>query len=93
MEEAAVEVLENLLQVVVVAAGGADVLAPAHLADEARFGGNFVTGNIAAITATVNTIDGPAIKLGQQNMSDRVQHSFGRAFEQIGEADVELSFA
>ena len=36
VEEAAVEVFENFFQMVVVAAGGVDVLASAKLADEAR---------------------------------------------------------
>jgi hypothetical protein len=53
VEEAAVEIVENFFQMVVVAAGGADVFASAHLADEPRFGGNVVAGDIAAITGAV----------------------------------------
>src|SRR5882762_5483498 len=93
VEEAAVEVVENFFQMVVVAAGGADMLASAHLADEARFGGNVVAGDIAAITGAVRAIDRLTIKLGEQDVGDRMQHGFGSAFEQIGEADVELSLA
>ena len=93
MEEAAVEVVENFFQMVVVAAGGADVLASAHLADEPRFGGNVVAGDIAAITGAVGAVDRLAIELGEQDVGDRVQHGFGRAFEQVGEADVKLSLA
>src|SRR5258708_39703222 len=78
---------------VVMAAGGADMLASAHLADEARFGGNVVAGNIAAITGAVRALDRLAIKLGEQDVSDRMQHGFGSAFEQVGKADVELSLA
>ena len=93
VEEAAVEVVENFFQVVMVSAGGADVLASAHLADKPRFGGNVVAGDIAAITGAVDAIDRVAIELGQQDVGDRVLHRFGSAFKQIGEADVELSLA
>ena len=93
VEKAAVEVVENLFQMVVVAAGGADVFASAHLADEARFGGNVVAGDITAITGAVSAIDRLTIKLGEQDVGDRVQHGFGSAFKQVGKADVELSLA
>jgi len=93
VKEAAVEVFEDFFQMVVVAAGGVDVLASADLADEASFGGNIVAGDIATITGTLGTINRSAIKLGEQDVGDRVQHGFGSAFEQVGEADVELSLA
>src|SRR6266702_2619539 len=57
VEEAAVEVVEDFFQMVVVAPGRADMLASAHLTDEARFRGNVVAGDIAAITGAVNAID------------------------------------
>src|SRR3981081_1986771 len=72
VEEAAVEVVEDFFQMVVMAAGGADMLASADLADEARFGGNVVAGDIAAITGAVGAIDGLTIKLGEQDVGDRV---------------------
>lgn len=93
VEEAAVEVVENFFQMVVVAAGGADMLASAHLADEASFGGNVVAGDIAAITGAMGAIDRLTIEFGEQDVSDRMQHGFGSAFKQIREADVELSLA
>src|SRR5258708_6989958 len=87
VEEAAVEVVEDFFQMVVVATGGADVLASAHLADEPRFGGNVVAGDIAAITGAVRAIDRLTIELGEQDVGDRAQHRFGSAFKQVGEAD------
>src|SRR5258708_9949415 len=78
---------------VVMADGGVDMVAWGQLADEARFGGNVVAGNIAAITGAVRALDRLAIKLGEQDVSDRMQHGFGSAFEQVGKADVELSLA
>jgi len=70
VEEAPVEVVENFFQMVVMAAGGADVLASAHLADEASLGGNVVAGDIAAITGAVGAIDRLTIKLGEQDVGD-----------------------
>jgi len=93
VEKAAVEVVENFFQMVVMAAGGADVFASAHLADEPRLGGNVVAGDVAAITGAVRAIDRLTIKLGEQDVSDRMQHGFWSAFEQVGKADVELSLA
>ena len=93
VEEAAVEVVEDFFQMVMVAASRADVLASAHLADEAGFGGNVVTGDIAAITRAEGALDRLAIELGEQDMGDRVQHGFRSAFEQVGEADIKLSLA
>src|SRR6266852_4086998 len=81
VEEATVEVVENFFQMIVMAAGRANVFASAHLADEPRFGGNVVAGDIVPIT------------LGEQDVGDRVQHGFGSAFKQVGKADVELSLA
>ena len=93
VEKAAVEVVENFFQMVVMAAGGADMLASADLTDEARFCGNVVAGDITAITGAVRAIDRLAIKLGEQDVGDRVQHGFGSAFEQVRKADVKLSVA
>jgi len=93
VEKAAVEIVENFFQVVVVAAGRADVFATAHVADEPRFGGNVVAGDIAAITGAVGALDRLTIKFGEQDVGDRVQHRFGSAFEQVGKADIEFSLA
>src|SRR5229473_3589399 len=57
VEEAAVEVVEDFFQVVVMAASRADVFASAHLADESGLGGNVVAGDIAPITRAVSAID------------------------------------
>src|ERR1700690_311902 len=83
VEEAAVEVVEDLFQMVVVSAGRVDMLASANLPDEAGFGGHVVAGGIAAITGAINAIDRLAIQLGEQDVDDRVQHGVGSALEQI----------
>src|SRR5580700_3013425 len=61
MEETVVEIVENLFEVIVVTAGGSDVLASSHLADEAGFGGNVMARDITAITGAVCAIDRLAI--------------------------------
>src|SRR5260370_36524858 len=93
VEKAAVEIVENFFQMVVMAAGRADLFASAHLADESRFGGNVVAGDIAPITGAVRAIDRLPIKLGEQDVGNGMQHGFGSAFEQVGKADVEFSLA
>ena len=93
VEEAAVEVIEKFFEMVVVPASRVDVLASAHLAYKARFGGEIVSGDIAAVTRAVRAIDGLAVKLGQQDVRDGVKHGFRRSFKQIGKADVEFRLA
>ncbi len=93
VEKAAIEVVEDFFQMIVVSARGNDVLTPAHLADEARFRGDIMRADIAAITTAVDAVDRLAIKLGEQNVGDRMQHIVGSAFQEIGDADKYLSFA
>ena len=93
VEKAAVEVFEKFFEVVMVAAGGVDVLASAELADEARFGGDVVAGDVAAVAGGLGAVDRLAIELGQQDVGDGMEDGVGGAFEQVGEADVELSLA
>ena len=42
-----------------------------------------VAADIAAITGAMSAIDRLAIELGEQDVSDGVEHGFGSAFEQI----------
>src|ERR1017187_4063914 len=63
VKKAAVKVVDDFFQMIMMSAGGADVLASAHLADESRFGGNVVPRDIAPITHVVSAIDRLAIEL------------------------------
>ena len=65
VKETAVEVVEDLLQMVLMAAGGTNVFASPHLPDKACLSGNVVAGNVAAIARAVGAINRLAIKLGQ----------------------------
>jgi len=83
MEEAAVEIVEDFFQMIVMAAGRADVLASANLTDEAGFGGDVVAADVAAITCAMSAIDRLAIELGEQNVNDGIENVFGSALKQI----------
>jgi len=52
-----------------------------------------MAGHIAAITRALGAVHWLAVELGQQDMRDGMQHGFGSAFEQIGDADEKLSLA
>lgn len=69
------------------------MFASAHLPDDACLGGNIAAGDIAAIARAVGAINRLAIKLGEQNVDNREEHGFRSAFQQVGDADVELSLA
>ena len=92
-EEAAVQVFENFFEMIVVAAGGVDVLASAELTDETRFGGDVVAGDVSTVGGGLRAFDRLAVELGEQDVRDRVEHPVGRGFEQVGEADVKFSLA
>src|ERR1700694_4152229 len=67
-----------------------NMLASPNLADDSSFGGNIVTGNVAAITCALRAIDGLPIKLRKQNVRDRMQHGLGSAFQQVRNSYVQI---
>jgi len=84
VKETLIQVLKKFFKVIMMAAGGVDVLASAHLPHQASLGAYIVVGDIAAIPSAMGAIDRLAIKLGEQDVSNRVQHGFGSALKQIG---------
>ena len=84
VKEATIEVVEDFFQMIVTAAGGVDVLASAHLPQQASLGGNIVAGDVAPKTRAMRAIDGSAIELGEEDVGYRVQHGFGSTLKQIG---------
>jgi hypothetical protein len=52
-----------------------------------------VAGNIAAIAGAVSAFDWLAIKFGEQDVGDRMEDRFGRAFQEVGQAGMEFSLA
>ncbi len=93
MEEAEIQVVKNLVEIVMLALGALDALASAHLADELRLLRHGVAADVFAVTSGVGCINGLAMKLGDEDMQDGIKHRLGSAFKKIREADKEASLA
>jgi hypothetical protein len=83
MEEAGVEGLEDLVEVVVVADVGEDALAAACLADVLGLAGDGFGGDVAAVAIGVDGRDGFLVELGEENMGDGVVDGVGRVLEDV----------
>lgn len=92
-EEAQVEVFKNCVQVVNAASRRDDSLAPAHLAHEMRLVPDFIAMHVTAIASGMTALDGLTVHFRQQDMGKCAKNWVGRAFQQIGEAHVQFSFA
>jgi hypothetical protein len=93
MEEAGIEGLEDLVEIVVVAYGGEDTLASAGLADVLGLAGDGLGGDVAAVAVGVGWGDGLLIELGEQDVGDGAVDGFRSVLEKVGEANVETAFA
>ena len=69
--------------IVVAGAGHNSLIAAAYLANQVSFGGNLMAGDIFAVTDGMAAGNGLTIKLGQQDMSNGIQHRIRSAFEQV----------
>src|ERR1051326_1147367 len=81
VEEARVEVVEDGLEIVDMSLRAGDALASARLADEVDLALQVVAADVSAIARGVVRLDGLAVELGEQNVRDRAQHRFRRAFQ------------
>jgi hypothetical protein len=93
MEEADVERLEDFVEVVMMAGGSGEALAPASLADVFGLSGDGLGGDMATVAVGVGGSDGLLVDFGEEDMRDGVVDGVRRGLEQIGEADVEATFA
>jgi hypothetical protein len=93
VEEAGVEDVEDLVEVVMVADGGGEAFAAAGLADVLGLAGDGFRGDVAAIAVGVGGGDGLLVELGQEDVGDGVVDGFGGGLEEVGEADVQAAFA
>jgi hypothetical protein len=93
VEEPGVERLEDLVEIVVVAAGCGDALAAAGLADVFGLFGVGFRADVAAVAVGVVRGDGLLVKLGEEDVRDGAVDGLRRGFEQVGEADVQVAFA
>ena len=93
VEEAEVEGLEDFFQVVVRALVRGDALASASLANAFGMSDHGFAAGIATVAAGMVGVDGFAVEFGDEDVRDGAQDGFGRAFEEVREADAELAFA
>ncbi|NYF51988.1 hypothetical protein [Tunturiibacter gelidoferens] len=93
VEEAGVEGLEDLVEVVVMAGGGGEALAAASLADVFGLARDGFGGDVATVAVGVGGGDGLLVELGEEDVGDGVVDGVGRGLEDVGEADVETAFA
>lgn len=91
-EEAQVERVKDLFKMVVAAFRAEIALGAARGADQLRLARNSSRVGETLIAKIVYAVDRFAVELRQQDMGDRVQDGFGRAFEKVGEADEYLAF-
>jgi len=92
-EEAGVERVEDLIQVVVPALGAEVALAAARMANQFGLARDRGAGREALVAQVLGGLNGPLVELGKQDVGDGVDYGFRRALEQIGETDQDLSFA
>lgn len=93
VEETGVEGLEDFVEIVVMAGGGRDTFAAAGLADVLGLFGHDFGGDVAAIAVGVDWGDGLFVELGEKNVNDGVMDGLGCGLEDVGETNVETSFA
>jgi hypothetical protein len=93
VEETAVEGLEDLVEIVVVAGGCRDTFAATGLPDMLSLLGDGLGGDVAAVAVGVNAGDGLFVELGEEDVGDGVVDSLRCGLEQVGETDVKAAFA
>ena len=93
VEEAGVDGLEDLVEIVVVAYRGEDALAAAGLADVLGLTRDSLGGDVAAIAVCVGGSDRFFVELGEKNVGDGAVYGLRCVLEQVGEADVKAAFA
>src|SRR6185503_19521509 len=91
VEEALIERLENLVQIVMKPLRGGNSLAASHLANALALANDGFAGGEAAVAVGVGGINGLAIELGEQDMRDGAEDRLGRAFEDVRKMDLEAS--
>ena len=88
-----VERVEDFFEVVEVALRAGVALAAARVADEFSLAGDGGAGGEALEAHVVRRIDGLLVEFGEKNMRDGADDALGSAFDEIGEADEDFTFA
>ena len=93
MKKTRVEGFEDFVEVELVSLRRGEALAAAGLADALGLLGDDFGLRVAAVPIVVVPLDGLAVELGQQDVSDGFVDGFRGVLKQVGEAHVELAFA
>jgi hypothetical protein len=80
VEEACVEGLEDLIEIIVVTNRGGEALTAAGLAYMLGLAGDGLRGDMAAIAVSVGGSDGLFVELGEEDVGDRVMDVVGCGF-------------
>jgi len=91
VKEAAIEVLENRLQVVGPALGRKQHLSSAFLSHQVCLAGDIASSQISAIAGRMPRFDVLAVQLGQQDMCNGVQHVLRRTRQKVGDTHENFS--
>ena len=92
-EEFRIQFFEDFFQMVLRAFRAVDFFAPPDLPDQVRFSRDALAAGKLAEARCLPFVDALAIKLGDQDMQDGVQHVVRRTLHEIGETDQDASFA
>jgi len=93
MKEAEIQVVKNLVEIVMLSLGTFNALASTQLADELRLLRHGVAAGVFAVTRGMSGVNGFAMKFGDEDVQDGIEHGLGRAFKKIREADKDASLA
>jgi len=92
-EEARVEGVEDLFEMVIAAFGPEEALGAARGSDEVGLTRDGGAGGETLLAQVVRPVDGLAIELGEKDVCDGVEDGLWRAFKQIGERGKDLALA
>src|SRR5436305_13876131 len=74
MKETKIQIVKNLVEIIILALGTLNAFASTQLADKLRFPRHGMAAGIFAVTRGMGSVDLFAIKLGNEDMQDGIQH-------------------
>jgi len=83
VEEAKIQSVKNLVEIIMFALRTRNAFASAQLADELRLLRHGMATGVFAITRGMGSINGFAMELGDEDMQDGIEHRLGRAFQEV----------
>src|SRR5438105_2951402 len=83
MKIAPVQIFKNFFQIKAMTVGRSNLLAPAHLTNEVCLGAQAAPTDVSAIALRATSIYWLAVKFGQQDVGNCLQHAFWRTLQQV----------